>query len=83
MAKTSSSDFEKAVKIRLIEMDKDQKWLIEGVSRRTGLYFDSGYLWKVLNGILKPPKIIDAICDILDISVPEQQTEKQDNKEVK
>lgn len=81
MAKTN--DFGKTVKVRLIEMDKDQKWLIEGVSRRTGLYFDSSYLWKVLNGVLTPPKIIEAICDILDISVPKNQSNNTDSKEVK
>lgn len=75
MAKTT--DFGKTVKIRLIELDKSQEWLITAVRDRTGLYFDSAYLWKVLNGVLKPPKIIDVICDILDIeySIPEQKSD--------
>ena len=59
--------FGKEVKKRLIDLDKEQKWLIESVARRTGLYFDDSYLWKICNGLLKPPKIIEAICDILDI----------------
>lgn len=50
MAKTS--DFGKAVKIRLIEMEKSQDWLIEQVKERTGDYFDSSYLYRLLAGTL-------------------------------
>lgn len=60
-------DFGKKVKIRLIELDKTQKWLIEQVSEKTGLFFDGGYLWKVLNGERNAPRIVEAICEILDI----------------
>ena len=67
MAKINSSEFGKAVKMRLVEMDKTQNWLAEEVSKRTGMYFDTSYLWKVMNGVLKPPKIVDAICEILDL----------------
>ena len=75
MAKTT--DFGKTVKIRLVELDKTQEWLIASVKEKTGLYFDSAYCWKVLNGVLTPPKIIEAICEILDIeySVPEQKSD--------
>ena len=45
-----TSDFGKAVKIRLIELDKDQNWLIEQVKERTGDYFDSSYLFRLLSG---------------------------------
>ncbi len=48
MAKTS--DFGKAVKIRLVEMEKTQEWLIEQVRERTGDYFDGSYLHKILTG---------------------------------
>ena len=48
MAKTS--DFGKAVKIRLIELDKNQEWLIEQVKERTGDFFDSSYLHRILAG---------------------------------
>jgi len=64
---SKTTDFGKNVKIRLIELDKTQDWLIQSVRERTGLYFDSAYMWKVLNGVLKPPKVIGAICEILDI----------------
>lgn len=46
------SDFGKAVKIRLIEMDKSQDWLIKQVQERTGDYFDSSYLWRIMSGAL-------------------------------
>ena len=48
MAKTT--DFGKAVKIRLIELDQTQEWLIEQVKERTGDYFDSSYLHRLLSG---------------------------------
>lgn len=66
------SDFGKAVKIRLIEMDKSQDWLIKQVQERTGDYFDSSYLWRIMSGARtgergykgKPGKA-DVIRDIL------------------
>lgn len=48
----ATSDFGKAVKIRLIEMEKTQDWLIEQVKERTGDYFDSSYLHRLLVGKL-------------------------------
>ena len=50
MAKTS--DFGKAVKIRLIEMERTQDWLIEQVREATGDFFDSSYLNRILTGKL-------------------------------
>lgn len=66
------SDFGKAVKIRLIELDKTQDWLIEQVKERTGDFFDSSYLYRILAGKTpaeagrggKPGKI-EVIRDIL------------------
>ena len=57
------TDFGKRVKVRLIEMDKNQDWLIKQVQDKTGLYFDSPYLWRILTGQLNTPKIVDAICE--------------------
>ena len=48
MAKVS--EFGRAVKIRLIDMGKTQEWLIEQVKERTGDYFDSSYLYRILAG---------------------------------
>lgn len=50
MAKTS--DFGKAVKIRLVELEQTQEWLITQVQERTGDYFDSSYLSRILTGKL-------------------------------
>ena len=62
-----SSDFGKEIKIRLVELGKTQLWLIERVKEKTGLYFDGGYLWKIMTGVLTTPEIIEAIRDVLDL----------------
>ena len=46
----AQNDFGKAVKIRLIELGKTQNWLIEQVVERTGDFFDSSYLNRILTG---------------------------------
>lgn len=63
-----TTNFGKAVKHRLIDMDLTQNWLIEEVRRKTGLFFDSSYLQKILNGTCNSPKIIEAISEILQIN---------------
>lgn len=73
MAKVNGSEFGKRIKVRLIEMDKTQDWLIDAVRNETGLYFDGSYLWKVMSGVLTTPKIVQAICKILDIDTPESE----------
>lgn len=68
-------DFGKQVKIRLIELDKTQEWLIEQVKEKTGDFFDSSYLHRILSGKLpgengrngKPGKA-SVIREILGIS---------------
>ena len=62
-----TSDFVKSVKHALIDQDKSRNWLIEQVRKSTGLYFDQPYLTKVLSGQLAPPKIIQAMREILSI----------------
>lgn len=71
-----TSDFGKAVKIRLIELDKDQGWLIEQVKEQTGdMSFDHSWLHRILSGKLpagygrngKPGKA-DIIREILGMS---------------
>ena len=59
------TDFGKKIKKTLIERDVNQKWLIEEVARRTGLYFDRSYFCKIVSGENRNPKIIDAINEIL------------------
>ena len=62
-----TTDYGKAVKIRLVEMDKTQAWLIERIKEKTGLYMDSSYMGKIYRGESKPPKIIAAINEILEL----------------
>lgn len=61
------SDFGKSIKIRLIEMNKTQRWLVDEVKNTTGLYFDDGYLYKLLVGLNNNPTMVKAIKEILDI----------------
>lgn len=67
MAKVNGSEFGKTVKIRLIELDKTQDWLVEQVKAKTGLFFDSSYLWKIMNGVVSTPGMIAAIREILEL----------------
>ena len=60
--------FGKEVKKRLIDLEKTQNWLIAQVVEKTGKYFDTAYLHKIMTGKLSTPGIMQAICDILDIS---------------
>ena len=64
---TKTTDFGKAIKMRLIQLGKKQTWLIEEVTAKTGLYFDAGYLWKIMAGVKSTPSIVDAIREILDL----------------
>lgn len=63
------TDYGKAIKGRLVELNETQDWLVARVSEKTGLYFDTSYLHKIMVGKLKGEKIISAINEILDISV--------------
>jgi hypothetical protein len=48
-------------------MGKNQKWLEEAISEKTGLYVDGGYMYKILTGERSAPKIVEAIQEILGI----------------
>lgn len=61
------SDFGLSVKTQLLQIGKEQKWLIEAVAEKTGLYVDGSYMYKILTGQRKAPKIVAAICEILNI----------------
>ena len=61
------SDFGLRVKCKLLQIGKDQKWLEEAVSQKTGLFVDNGYMYKILTGQRNAPKIVAAICEILNI----------------
>jgi hypothetical protein len=61
------SDFGLAVKTKLLQLGKGQKWLEERVTEATGLYVDSGYMYKILTGQRSAPKIVAAIREILEM----------------
>ena len=61
------TNFGLCVKTKLLQMGKEQKWLEAEVSEKTGLYVDGGYMYKILTGQRKAPKIVAAICEILNI----------------
>ena len=61
------SEYGKTIKVRLVELGVDQNWLIEQVRNKTGLYFNSSYLHKILCGTEKPKTITAAIDEILSI----------------
>lgn len=65
------SDFGLCVKMKLLQIGKEQKWLEEAISEKTGLYVDSGYMHKILTGQRKAPKIVAAIKEILNIEEKE------------
>lgn len=61
------TDFGLCVKTELLRMGKEQKWLEEQIIERTGLFIDSGYMYKILTGKRNAPKVVHAICEILGI----------------
>ena len=67
MNKSKFSDFGLDVKTKLLRMGKTQTWLEEEVSKRTGLFVDDSYMYKILTGQRNAPKIVSAICEILGI----------------
>lgn len=69
MNSSKFTQFGLCVKMELLQRGKSQKWLEDEIRERTGLYADSGYLYKVLTGQRSAPKIVKAICEIL--SLPE------------
>lgn len=63
--KNKLTDFGKKIKCTLIEKDETQEWLISEVKNKTGLYFDSSYLNKIMTGKIENVKILAAINEIL------------------
>lgn len=61
------SGYGKKIKNKLTELGKSQNWLIEEVANKTGLYFDSSYLHKIMCGTEKSENIVLAINEILEL----------------
>ena len=64
------TEFGLCVKDKLLRCGKEQKWLEEEINKRTGLFVDSGYMYKILTGQRNASKIVTAICEILGIDQP-------------
>ena len=64
------TDFGLCVKTELLKRGRSQTWLEKTVSEKTGLFVDSGYMYKILTGQRTAPKIVQAICEVLEIAVP-------------
>lgn len=59
------TEFGKAIKKKLIDINQNQEWLIGEVKTKTDLYFDSSYLYKIMTGKAETPKVVQAIREIL------------------
>lgn len=70
MQKSKLTDFGLCVKTELLRQGMSQAELQKSVSEETGLFVDSGYMYKILTGQRRPEKIVSSICRILDIHVP-------------
>lgn len=71
------TDFGLCVKTELLRMGKEQKWLEEAVSEKTGLFVDNGYMYKILTGQRNAPKIVSAICEVLNIQESQEGCDGQ------
>lgn len=68
------TEFGRNVKKSLIDVGKTQNWLMGRIKDSTGLFVDSGYLYKILTGQREAPKIVQAIREILDLPEQNQDT---------
>lgn len=65
------TDFGIEVKTKLLKHPLGtQEALAAEVSARTGLAVDGAYISNIIAGRRNPQKVIDAICEILDIQKP-------------
>ncbi|MEF9976662.1 MAG: XRE family transcriptional regulator [Oscillospiraceae bacterium] len=70
MEKKKLCAFGKQIKLKLVDIEQNQEWLISQVREDTGLFMDNGYLYKILTGKLKTPKIVESISKILGLDKP-------------
>lgn len=55
------------VKVSLLQQGKNQLWLEEQITKKTGLFMDGSYLYKILTGQRDAPKVVKAISEILSL----------------
>lgn len=73
------TDFGLCVKTELLRRGMEQKELEKRITETTGLYVDSGYIYKILTGQRNAPKVVQAIREILGLPVADQLI--NDNRE--
>ena len=61
------TDFGLCVKTKLLQIGRDQKWLEKEITKKTGLFMDGGYMYKILTGQRNAPKVVETIREILEI----------------
>lgn len=61
------TDFGLCVKTELLRRGKEQKWLEGEINEKTGLFVDSGYLYKIFTGQRNAPRVVKAIREILEL----------------
>lgn len=64
-----TTDFSKAVRHWLIDNDKSTAWLCEEITKRSGLYCDSGYISKIYRGERPASNICKTICEITGLEM--------------
>ena len=69
------SDWGLCVRTELLRIGKTRKWLEEEVAKKTGLFVDRGYMYKILTGKRSAPKVVAAICEILNVENPTKEKE--------
>jgi len=67
MSMAQLTEYGKCVKKALIDREQNQQWLEREIRNKTGLFVDSGYLFKIFTGQRKAPKIVTAINEILGL----------------
>ncbi len=66
--KKTLTEFGVKVKIKLLELGKNQNWLIDEVKKRNPTtYMDSSLMNKILTGQVKSGKNVDSIKEILNL----------------
>ena len=53
---TQLTVFGKEVKKKLVDIGQSQAWLMDKINGKTGLFIDSGYMYKILTGKRNAPK---------------------------
>lgn len=69
------NNFGKQIKKRLIDLGQTQTWLAKQVAEKTGLFCDRSYLYKIMSGKRRAPKITAALCEILNLEQEEPTNE--------